>query len=51
MVKEIDRSEQQILGGVLVKNLKELIEAWNNAKIRNTVQIYREIAPGPNTKK
>ena len=51
MVKEIDRSEQQILGGVLVKNLKELIEARNNNKIWRTIQIYRETPPGPNTKK
>ena len=51
MVKEIDRREQQILGGVLVKNLKELIEARENAKIRNKLQIYRETPPGPSTKK
>ena len=51
MVKEIDRSEQQILGGVLVKNVKELIKARNINKIRKTIQIYREIAPGSNTKK
>lgn len=51
MVKEIDRSKQLILGGVLVKNLKKLIEDRNNEKNKGTKKIYRETAPGPSTKK
>ncbi|RXI00097.1 hypothetical protein DVH24_030587 [Malus domestica] len=51
MVKDIDRSEQQILGGVLVKNLKELIKARHDEKNEGTIKKYSDIAPGPNAKK
>ncbi|XP_050131991.1 uncharacterized protein LOC126608199 isoform X2 [Malus sylvestris] len=51
MVKDIDRSEQQILGGVLVKNLRELIKARHDEKNEGTIKKYSDTAPGPNTKK
>ncbi|CAN6556440.1 unnamed protein product [Malus baccata var. baccata] len=37
MVYEIDRREQQILGGVLVKNLRKLIKARHDERNRGTL--------------
>ncbi|RXH78184.1 hypothetical protein DVH24_001702, partial [Malus domestica] len=48
MVKEIDRSKQQILGGFLVKNLRELIKARHDEKNKGTIKKYSDTAPGPN---
>ncbi|RXH96887.1 hypothetical protein DVH24_009729 [Malus domestica] len=48
MVKEIDRSEQQILGGVLVKNLRELIKARHDENNKGTIKKYSDTTPRPN---
>ncbi|RXH87584.1 hypothetical protein DVH24_034484 [Malus domestica] len=49
MVKEIDRKEQQILGGVLVKDLRSLVIARKEEQLRGTKLFYSETAPGPST--
>ena len=51
MVKEIDRREQQILGRVLVKNLREPVNARNDERNRRTLLRYLDTAPRPSTKK
>ncbi|TQE12267.1 hypothetical protein C1H46_002192 [Malus baccata] len=49
MVCEIDRREQQILGGVLVKNLRKLVKARHDERNRGTLVRYYDTAPGPST--
>ncbi|CAN6690845.1 unnamed protein product [Malus baccata var. baccata] len=49
MVKEIDRKQQQILGGVLVKDLRSLVIARKEEELRGTKLFYSETAPGPIT--
>ncbi|RXH84089.1 hypothetical protein DVH24_026988 [Malus domestica] len=51
MVKEIDRKQQQILGGVLVKDLRSLVIARKEEQLRGTKLFYSETAPGPSTSK
>lgn len=50
MMNEIDRREQQILGGVLVKNLRELVKARNEEKNRGTLVRYFDAPPGSGTR-
>ncbi|TQD84247.1 hypothetical protein C1H46_030178 [Malus baccata] len=51
MMNEIDRREQQILGGVLVKNLRELVKARSDEKNRGTFVKYFDTPLGPGTKR
>ncbi|CAN6561550.1 unnamed protein product [Malus baccata var. baccata] len=51
MVQEINRREQQILGGVLVKNLRQLVKARIDEEIRGTLVRFSDTAPGPGTKR
>ncbi|CAN6545860.1 unnamed protein product [Malus baccata var. baccata] len=51
MVQEINRREQQILGGVFVKNLRQLVKARIDEQIRGTLVRFSDTAPGPGTKK
>lgn len=51
MVYEIDRREQRILGGVLVKNLRKLVKARHDERNRGTLVKYFDTAPGPGTKR
>lgn len=44
---EIDRTEQFILGGVLVKDLRRLHKQRMDDRLRRTIEVYIDTPPGP----
>ena len=48
---EIDRTEQFILGGVLVKDFRRLHKQRMDDRLRQTRVVYRDTPPGPKASK